>query len=117
MAASHLDLLLQTKSVLVDTANSLQASLLGADTDPVAQNEIWHALDEVEGEISRIKRAILAIVGGSLVLAPPSEQVIAETQRLCDRVEEEIRTAAQISAVVGLVATLSGAVSRILNKP
>lgn len=114
---SNLDLLLQTKSVLVDTANSLQAALVGAGTDPVLQNEIWHALDDVEAEISRIKRAILAIVGGSLVLSPPSPTVIQATLDLCEQVEAKLQGAAKVSAVVSLVSKLSGAVDKVLNKP
>lgn len=114
---TNVDLLLQAKSVLIDTANALQAALAGAGADPVLQNEIWHALDDVEAEISRIKRAILAIVGGSLVLAPPTPSMIQATQTLCTQVEAKLQGAAQVAAVVSLIGTLSGAVDKVLKKP
>ena len=114
---TNVALLLQAKSVLTDTANALQAALLGAGADPALQNEIWHALDDVEAEISRIKRAILAIVGGSLVLVPPSPAIIQATLSLCTQVEAKLQGAAKVAAVVSLIGTLSGAVDKVLSKP
>lgn len=116
-APTSTDMLFTLKDTLNDMALSLQDALRHAELDPTLQNEIWHALDDVESQISRIKRAIVAIAAGSLMLDPPSDAMVRRTLALCDAVEARVLQAQKVSAIVRLVVDISTAIDQVLNKP
>lgn len=114
--SSATDLLFTLRDKLEDVVIELKNALDDA-TDLVLRNELWHAWNDASADLARANRAILDASGGRLVLEPPSEELIHETEDLADRVDGDLRGAQGVDEVVRLVNDLAGAVDAVTGNP